>query len=78
MQTGREMGFELGHRGRDIFVRHPLVIRGDELRDAFDDLGSSVGRRTEAREIGRWFVVGGLVVAGLAALGSIRWFARIP
>ncbi|MEM8902313.1 MAG: VWA domain-containing protein [Actinomycetota bacterium] len=65
----------IAERGEGAFFE---ALTFDELRDAFDDLGSSVGRRTEAREIGRWFVVGGLVVAGLAALGSIRWFARIP
>lgn len=65
----------IAERGGGAFFE---ALTLDELRSAFGDLGSSVGRTTEAREIGRWFVAAGLVAAGLAALASIRWFARIP
>lgn len=65
----------IAERGGGAFFE---ALTFDELRTAFDDLGSSVGRTTEPREVGRWFVVAGLVAAGLAALASIRWFARVP
>jgi Ca-activated chloride channel family protein len=54
------------------------AVTSDELAAAFGDLGSSVGRTTEQREIGTWFVAAGLVAAGAAALTSLRWGARLP
>ena len=65
----------IAERGGGAFFE---ALTFDELRNAFGDLGSSVGRTTEPREVGRWFVVVGLLAAGLAALASIRWFARVP
>ncbi|MEO1062302.1 MAG: VWA domain-containing protein [Actinomycetota bacterium] len=65
----------IAERGGGAFFE---ALTLDELRNAFGDLGSSVGRTTEAREVGWWFVAAGLIAAGLAALASIRWFARVP
>ncbi|MEV6107375.1 VWA domain-containing protein [Streptomyces sp. NPDC051940] len=51
---------------------------GNELQEVYDDIGSSVGHRSEQREIWPWFVAGGLVAALLAAATSLLWFSRIP
>ena len=50
----------------------------DDLRDVFEGLGSEIGRETEDREITDWFAIAGLLLAGLAAAGSIAWFSRLP
>ncbi|GGV06740.1 UPF0353 protein [Actinomadura cremea] len=51
---------------------------GDELRQVYEDIGSTVGYRTEQREIWARFVGAGLVAACIAALTSLLWFSRIP
>lgn len=51
---------------------------GDELATVYEDIGSSIGYRTERREVSSWFVGAALLAALLAALGSLRWFARLP
>ncbi|GAA2091434.1 VWA domain-containing protein [Actinomadura alba] len=51
---------------------------GDELRQVYEDIGSSVGYRTERREIWAWFIGAGLLFACAAAAGSLLWFSRIP
>jgi Ca-activated chloride channel homolog len=50
----------------------------DELRAAYADIGSSVGYRTETRDISARFIGVGLVMALFAALASLLWFARLP
>ena len=49
-----------------------------ELRDAYADIGSSVGYRTQAQDISARFIGVGLALAVLAALASLFWFARLP
>ena len=51
---------------------------GDELAAVYEDIGSSIGYRTERREVSSWFVGAALVAALGAALASLRWFARLP
>ena len=51
---------------------------GEELQSVYEDIGSSVGYETEAREVGRWFTGLALALATLAAVGSLVWFSRIP
>jgi Ca-activated chloride channel family protein len=51
---------------------------GEELQSVYEDIGSSVGFETEAREVGRWFTGAALALATLAAVGSLVWFSRIP
>ncbi|WP_084962538.1 VWA domain-containing protein [Thermoactinospora rubra] len=51
---------------------------GDELQAVYDDIGSSVGYRTERQEIWMWFVAAGLIMAAIAAAASMLWFARLP
>ncbi|MFI5894499.1 VWA domain-containing protein [Actinoplanes sp. NPDC051513] len=50
----------------------------DELRDAYADIGSSVGYRTETQDVSARFIGAGLALALLAALASLLWFARLP
>ncbi|MCG5211999.1 VWA domain-containing protein [Streptosporangium soli] len=50
---------------------------GEELQAVYDDIGSSVGSRTEVQEIWPWFVGAGLVAAMLAAGTSMLWFSRM-
>ncbi len=51
---------------------------GEELREVYDDIGSSVGYRTERRGISEWFLGFGLLAALAAAAGSMAWFSRLP
>jgi Ca-activated chloride channel homolog len=51
---------------------------GEELQSVYRDIGSSVGFEEEAREVGRWFTGVALVLAMLAAVGSLVWFSRLP
>ncbi|MFL6077427.1 MAG: VWA domain-containing protein [Mycobacteriales bacterium] len=58
--------------------RFYAAASASRLRDVYHDLGSSIGYRTEPRDISRWFT--GLALAlGLAAAGtSLLWTSRIP
>jgi len=49
-----------------------------ELRRVYADIGSSVGYRTEQREITSWFVGFGLLFGLVAAATSLVWFSRLP
>ncbi len=49
-----------------------------ELRNAYADIGSSVGYETERQDVSARFIGIGLVFAALAALASMFWFARLP
>ncbi|MEV1082941.1 VWA domain-containing protein [Streptomyces sp. NPDC050211] len=51
---------------------------GEELQAVYEDIGSSVGHRTEEREIWQWFVAAGLITALAAAATSLLWFSRLP
>ncbi|WP_329389787.1 VWA domain-containing protein [Streptomyces sp. NBC_01716] len=51
---------------------------GEELQQVYEDIGSSVGHRTEEREIWQWFVAAGLLTALATAATSLLWFSRLP
>lgn len=51
---------------------------GDELQAVYDDIGTSVGYRTEWQEIWQWFVGAGLLFGLIAAAASMAWFSRLP
>jgi len=51
---------------------------GDELQAVYEDIGSSVGYRTERQEIWPYFVGVALLGAVVAAGTSLLWFSRIP
>lgn len=48
------------------------------LQDVLDTVGSQIGFETEEREVTDWFAGAGLLMAALAAAGSIAWFSRLP
>jgi Ca-activated chloride channel homolog len=50
----------------------------NELRKVYQDIGSSIGYRTERREVSAWFVGIGLIAALAAAAASLTWFSRLP
>lgn len=50
----------------------------EELREVYEDIGSSIGYRTEQRDVSAWFVGLGLLAALAAAAGSLVWFSRLP
>ncbi|TMR94079.1 VWA domain-containing protein [Nonomuraea basaltis] len=51
---------------------------GDQLQAVYEDIGTSVGYRTERQEIWQWFVGAGLIFALIAAATSMLWFSRLP
>jgi Ca-activated chloride channel homolog len=51
---------------------------GEELRQVYDDIGSSVGYRTERQEVAAWFIGFGLLAALGSAAASLAWFSRLP
>ncbi|RJL36054.1 VWA domain-containing protein [Bailinhaonella thermotolerans] len=51
---------------------------GEELNRVYEDIGSSVGYRTERQEIWPWFTAAGLACACAAAAASLVWFSRLP
>ncbi|MFJ8466046.1 VWA domain-containing protein [Streptomyces swartbergensis] len=57
---------------------HHQAATGEELQAVYEDIGSSVGYRTEEREIWQWFVAAGLVTALVTAALSLLWFSRLP
>ncbi len=50
----------------------------DELDEVYDDIQSSIGCRTEPREITPYVSALALLIGLLAAALSLRWFARFP
>lgn len=51
---------------------------GDELSQVYEDVGSSIGWRTEPRELTPYLTAAALLIALAAAAMSLRWFARLP
>ncbi|HEX2046227.1 MAG TPA: VWA domain-containing protein [Acidimicrobiales bacterium] len=49
-----------------------------ELRRVYADIGSSIGYRTEQREVTSWVVGLALAFALAAAAGSLLWSSRLP
>lgn len=48
-----------------------------ELKQVYDDMGSSLGRRTVPVELTGWFTAAGLLLALLAGLFSLLWTPRL-
>ena len=49
----------------------------EQLRQVYDDIGSSITWTTEARELAPYFAAGAFLFALVAAAFSLRWFARL-
>ncbi len=50
---------------------------GDELQKVYSDVGSSIGFRTERKDMSVWFVGLALIAALAVAVPSLLWFARL-
>ena len=50
---------------------------GDELQKVYSDVGSSIGFRTERKDMSVWFVGLALIAALGVAVPSLLWFARL-
>ncbi|MEV1287254.1 VWA domain-containing protein [Micromonospora sp. NPDC049679] len=50
----------------------------DELRKVYDNIGTSVGYRTERQDVSARFIGVGLLLGLAAAGGSMLWFSRLP
>jgi len=66
---------ELAQATRGFFYE---AATAEALRQVYQDMGSSIGYRTIAREIVRWFVGIGLLLALGAAAMSLLWTSRLP
>ncbi len=51
---------------------------GEELREVYEDIGSSVGYRLVKEDVTARYVGFGLIVAFAAAAASLLWFSRLP
>jgi len=50
----------------------------ESLKQVYQDMGSSIGFKTKAKEIAQWFVGIGLIFALAAASMSLLWTSRLP
>lgn len=51
---------------------------GDELADAFADIGGAVDSETVEREVTTWFLGLGIVLMVVTSALSLLWFSRLP
>jgi Ca-activated chloride channel family protein len=49
-----------------------------ELRQVYEDIGSSIGHRTAPRDISHWYMAAALLFALAAAGASLLWTSRMP
>ncbi|GGN78388.1 membrane protein [Actinoplanes lobatus] len=49
-----------------------------ELKQVYEDMGSSIGHRTEPREVTRWYAAVGLLLGLAGAAMSLLWTSRLP
>jgi Ca-activated chloride channel homolog len=51
---------------------------GEELADAFADIGGTVDSETIVREVGTWFLGFGIALLVVTSILSLLWFSRLP
>ncbi|BAL86886.1 hypothetical protein AMIS_16660 [Actinoplanes missouriensis 431] len=49
-----------------------------ELKQVYEDMGSSIGHRTEPREVTQWYAATGLLFGLIGAGLSLLWTSRLP
>jgi Ca-activated chloride channel homolog len=49
-----------------------------ELKQVYEDMGSSIGHRTEPREVTQWYAAIGLLLGLAGATTSLLWTSRLP
>jgi Ca-activated chloride channel family protein len=49
-----------------------------ELKQVYEDMGSSIGHRVQAREVTQWYAGVALLLGLIAAVMSLLWTSRLP
>ena len=52
--------------------------RSTELKQVYEDMGSSIGHRVEPREVTQWYAGAALLLGLMAAAMSLLWTSRLP
>jgi Ca-activated chloride channel family protein len=66
---------ELAERTKGYFYEAASV---SELKKVYEDMGSSIGHRTEPREVTQWYAATALLLALVGAATSLLWTSRLP
>ncbi|KUL41174.1 VWA domain-containing protein [Actinoplanes awajinensis] len=66
---------ELADRTQGHFYEAASV---SELKQVYEDMGSSIGHRTEPREVTQWYAMTALLLALIGAAASLLWSSRLP
>jgi Ca-activated chloride channel family protein len=68
----------LGKLARQTDGKSLTAVTAEQLSQVYEDLGRSVQVETVPVEVADWFVGAALVALGLAGVGSLVWFGRLP
>ncbi|GAA2865201.1 membrane protein [Actinoplanes cyaneus] len=66
---------ELAERTKGYFYEAASV---SELKKVYEDMGSSIGHRTQPREVTQWYAAAALLLALVGAATSLLWTSRLP
>ncbi|MEU4423875.1 VWA domain-containing protein [Actinoplanes sp. NPDC024001] len=66
---------ELAENTKGFFYEAASV---SELKQVYEDMGSSIGHRTEPREVTQWYAAAGLLLGLVGAAMSLLWTSRLP
>jgi Ca-activated chloride channel family protein len=66
---------ELAEQTKGFFYEAASV---SELKQVYEDMGSSIGHRTEPREVTQWYAAVGLLLGLVGATMSLLWTSRLP
>ncbi|GAA4600268.1 Ca-activated chloride channel family protein [Actinoplanes octamycinicus] len=66
---------ELAERTKGYFYEAASV---SELKKVYEDMGSSIGHRTQPREVTQWYAGVALLLALFGAASSLLWTSRLP
>jgi Ca-activated chloride channel homolog len=66
---------ELAERTKGYFYEAASV---SELKKVYEDMGSSIGHRTQPREVTQWYAGVALLLALVGAATSLLWTSRLP
>jgi Ca-activated chloride channel family protein len=66
---------ELAENTKGYFYEAASV---SELKQVYEDMGSSIGHRTEPREVTQWYAATGLLLGLIGAAMSLLWTSRLP
>jgi Ca-activated chloride channel family protein len=66
---------QLAERTKGFFYE---AASAGELKKVYEDMGSSIGHRIEAREVTQWYAGAALLFGLAAAAMSLLWTSRLP